>query len=166
MGTTQSSQQPCILETPLGSLKGIELSHLQTGKSVYRRFTRIPYALPPTGPLRWRRPQPSPTEFTFDSSAGGPGEYSQFGPISPQPVYGTGAAMVDNPMAAPAPQNVQSEDCLYLNVWVPAGEAPRSGWPVQFYIIRFTRHRSREQTTNPARRRLAPSRRRHAGEPV
>ena len=148
MGATQSSQKQCILETPLGSLRGIELFHVPTGKPVYRRYTRIPYALPPTGQLRWRSPQPLPATFTFDSSTGGAGDYSQFGPISPQPVYELDDAFVDNPMGAPEPQNVQNEDCLYLNVWVPAGETPKNGWPVQFYIRLFPWHQSRWEQTD------------------
>lgn len=48
-----------------------------------------------------------------------------------------GQAMVDNPAAAPPVDNVQDEDCLYLNIWVPAAAAttsPAGGWPVQFCI--------------------------------
>ena len=29
---------------------------------------------------------------------------------------------------------VQNEDCLFLNIWVPAQRAPPQGWPVQFHI--------------------------------
>jgi len=28
----------------------------------------------------------------------------------------------------------ESEDCLYLNVWVPAGDAPDGGFPVMFWL--------------------------------
>jgi carboxylesterase type B len=28
----------------------------------------------------------------------------------------------------------ESEDCLYLNVWVPAGDAPEGGFPVMFWL--------------------------------
>jgi carboxylesterase type B len=28
----------------------------------------------------------------------------------------------------------ESEDCLYLNVWVPTGDAPDGGWPVMFWL--------------------------------
>lgn len=41
---------------------------------------------------------------------------------------------MSNPSAAPPFDNVQDEDCLYLNIWVPAGPAPKGGWPVQVYI--------------------------------
>lgn len=29
---------------------------------------------------------------------------------------------------------VESEDCLYINVWAPAKKAPAGGWPVMFWI--------------------------------
>ncbi|KAK5074329.1 hypothetical protein LTR64_006526 [Lithohypha guttulata] len=45
-----------------------------------------------------------------------------------------GAALIDDPAAAPEIENAQAEDCLYLNIWVPAGTPPESGWPVQVFI--------------------------------
>lgn len=64
-------------------------------------FLGVPYAAPPTGPLRWRAPQPAPAwqgiRDAFD-----------FGPDFPQPANGL--------FRAPR----QDEDCLYLNVWTPA----------------------------------------------
>lgn len=132
MGATQSKSSEYVLRTKKGDLRGIEQKDLN-GKAILRRYTKIPYALPPTKDLRFRRPQPLPANYSFSSSSG-PGDFSSFGPICPQPVYNTGAALVDNPKAAPDIENVQSEDCLYLNIWVPAGDAPASGWPVQVFI--------------------------------
>lgn len=72
-------------------------------------FLGIPYAAPPVGDLRWRAPQPvAPWKGVRETSAFG----------------------------ASAPQNMQlpqSEDCLTLNVWRPAGasETPR---PVMVWI--------------------------------
>lgn len=42
--------------------------------------------------------------------------------------------MVENKDAAPEPTLIEKEDCLYLNMWVPAGEPPAGGWPVQIHI--------------------------------
>ena len=137
MGATQSTQHSYTLETPSGSLRGLEFRSKSTGHPVYRRYTRIPFALPPTGHLRWKRPQPLPTDFSFSTTKGQPGDYTQFGPVCPQPIYPMGPAYMDNPDAAEPIENVMNEDCLYLNVWVPVvdeGKVPEKGWPVQVFI--------------------------------
>lgn len=133
MGATQSFEHPHVLETSQGKLQGIEQRD-SSGKPICHRYLKVPYALPPVGSLRWRRPQPLPSNFTFNSSSGSPGDYTKFGPICPQPHYTHDIALVENHSAAPPIENVQSEDCLYLNIWVPAGNPPADGWPVEFYI--------------------------------
>lgn len=133
MGTTPSTQESCVLTTPKGSLRGVEIFHSDTRRSVYRRFTRIPYALPPVKDRRFRRPVPVPATFSFDHG-NEPGDYTSFGPICPQPVYEHNQVQLENPHAAPPIPLVESEDCLYLNLWVPGGGAPPRGWPVQFFI--------------------------------
>ncbi|KEF57181.1 uncharacterized protein A1O9_07371 [Exophiala aquamarina CBS 119918] len=129
---TQCTSHSYVLKTPHGSLKGLEQRDL-SGKAILHRFTKVPYALPPVGELRWRRPQPLPSNFAFDKS-GEPGDYTEFGPVCPQPAYDHTLAQLDNPDAAPPVDNVQDEDCLYVNIWVPASPAPEGGWPVQFQI--------------------------------
>jgi para-nitrobenzyl esterase len=64
-------------------------------------FLGIPYAAPPVGNLRWRPPQPA---------ARWPGvrAATSFAPHCPQPGSPFGVAST-------------SEDCLYLNVYAPAG---------------------------------------------
>ena len=134
MRPTESKSQEYILETARGSLRGLEFRDL-TGKPILYRFTKVPYALPPTGTRRWRRPQPLQPDFSFDNPQGSPGDFTQFGPICPQPFYEHSSIHLDNPSAGPPIENVQDEDCLYLNIWVPASP-PRSkkGWPIQFHI--------------------------------
>jgi para-nitrobenzyl esterase len=66
-------------------------------------FKGIPYAMPPVGELRWREPQPP-------ASWPGIRKTDHFAAICPQ----EGASV---PGAAPEPT---SEDCLYLNIWMPA----------------------------------------------
>lgn len=133
MGATQSKTSPYVLETKRGKLKGVVQKDLNSNAVLYR-YTKIPYAHPPTGSLRWRRPQPLPRDWSFSTSSSEPGDYTEFGPICPQPLYNHGAAQYDDPNNAAAIENAQSEDCLYLNVWVPAGTPPADGWPVQFHI--------------------------------
>ncbi len=69
-------------------------------------YLGIPYALPPVGERRFRKP------VEVDAI---PGVYDKFGPTAPQ--WGS-----DEPM---------SEDCLYLNLYVPDGAEKA---PVLFWI--------------------------------
>jgi para-nitrobenzyl esterase len=72
-------------------------------------FSGIPYAQAPEGGLRWRPPQPP---IPWD----GVRPASSFGPIAPQSVSAPG---ITNP-ADPDASELQSEDCLSLNIWTPA----------------------------------------------
>ncbi|GAC56914.1 putative carboxylesterase [Gordonia hirsuta DSM 44140 = NBRC 16056] len=67
----------------------------------------IPFAAPPVGDLRWRRAQ-DPQPWTE------PRDATRFGPVCPQPVM---------PVIDLGEGTVQDEDCLYLNIWAPAGAA-------------------------------------------
>jgi para-nitrobenzyl esterase len=66
-------------------------------------YLGIPYAAPPVGALRWRPPQPA-------ARWGGVREAVRYAPHCPQPPSGFGVAST-------------SENCLYLNVFTPAGRA-------------------------------------------
>jgi para-nitrobenzyl esterase len=66
-------------------------------------FRRVPFAAPPVGELRWRPPQ-------LAAAWSGVRDARAIGPRCPQ---------VESPStSAPGPM---SEDCLYLNLWVPRG---------------------------------------------
>jgi para-nitrobenzyl esterase len=98
-----------IVQTDLGSVQGI----LDGSTLVFRG---IPYAAPPVGRLRWRDPQP-PTPWSGVRRA------DAFSAICMQ--HG-----MYPPEAPPEPM---SEDCLYLNIWVPAG-AHSAPLPVMVWI--------------------------------
>jgi para-nitrobenzyl esterase len=84
-------------------------------------YKGIPYAAPPVGALRWRPPRPaSPWREVLQATDYGP-------------------ACAQSPAAAEGTGVQGSEDCLTLNVWMPAaspGQDPRAdrGRPVLFFI--------------------------------
>jgi para-nitrobenzyl esterase len=88
--------------------------HGQVAGSV-ASFKAIPFAAPPVGDLRWRPPQPA-------KAWTGVREATAFGPACMQ----MGQARVG--------ASGQSEDCLTLNVWTPAGFKPGGKLPVMVWI--------------------------------
>jgi para-nitrobenzyl esterase len=85
------------------------------------RFLGLRYATPPVGALRWRGPQPLALKpGTVDAGA--------YGPSCVQPGRRGFEALYP-----PVPDERFSEDCLYLNVWKPAG-TPRKPLPVMVWI--------------------------------
>jgi para-nitrobenzyl esterase len=75
-------------------------------------FLGVPYAAPPVGPLRWRAPQPA-------AHWSGVRTATQYGPHCPQ--YGSKFG-----------QASMSENCLFLNVFAPAGS--NRSLPVMVWI--------------------------------
>ncbi|MGW6784528.1 carboxylesterase/lipase family protein [Streptomyces sp. NPDC054987] len=86
-----------VVDTDRGPVRG--RTH-----GAYSTFEGIPYAAPPTGPRRWRLPEPA-RRWAGVRDAGAPGAR-----CVQLPVLGGGGP-------------VGSEDCLHLNVTVPAGPA-------------------------------------------
>ncbi|KCZ54777.1 hypothetical protein HY29_13340 [Hyphomonas beringensis] len=81
-------------------------------------FKGVPYAAAPVGPLRWKAPQPV-APWTGDRAA------VSYEPPCPQPVPVDAATPNQGGVAG-----VQSEDCLYLEVYAPvaAKKAPVVVW--------------------------------------
>jgi len=90
------------LKTADGVLEGVVSAD---GK--VRTFKGIPYAAPPVGPLRWKPPQPV-------QPWAGVRKASEYGPRAMQGYIWDDMFFHD---AGP------SEDCLYLNLWMPAKPA-------------------------------------------
>lgn len=76
-------------------------------------YLGIPYAAPPVGHRRWRAPEPvAPWSGVRQATAHGPSAW--------QPVDKKGFGPWTSEFVV---QDAVSEDCLYLNVWAPAGGA-------------------------------------------
>jgi len=107
--TSGAQAEPAKLTTDAGVLAGTMIDGV-------RVFKGVPYAKPPVGDLRWRPPQPTSwsgerdaTEFQLPCAQATPSDGSpNLGGVS----------------------GSTSEDCLYLNVWVPkdAKDAPVMVW--------------------------------------
>ncbi|KAF5971501.1 triacylglycerol lipase II precursor [Fusarium coicis] len=106
-----------------GSLKGLQFD------SKSRRFADVPYAQPPVGNLRWRKPQPLPKTHRYESLDGSPFDTTHFGPVCPQANYSKN-------VSEHIPKHAYSEDCLRLNIWtpVPDPKEPNKKWPVMVWF--------------------------------
>ena len=105
---------------PRGQLKGSLFSN------GVKRFTHIPYAKSPTGSRRWRKPEPLPKDHVYGDN--GPLDCTQYGNVCPQPEYiVNGNSMINTNYKF-------DEDCLVVNLWLPAGDPPASGWPILAWI--------------------------------
>ncbi|KAF2749857.1 paraben-hydrolyzing esterase precursor [Sporormia fimetaria CBS 119925] len=85
-------------------------------------FGGIPYALPPVGANRWRRPRSLAPCFRYGTSVS-PGKYTGNCGLCPQPGFGEDLN-----------EKSWDEDCLQTNIWIPAGDPPEGGWPVLVWI--------------------------------
>lgn len=135
MGAPNIAERTYVLQTARGSLSGTEIIDTRTKQPIYRRYARIRYALPPVGDRRWRKPEPLPSDWIFSDGNNHPRNYRKFGAICPQ--VNTFSDLLTGG-DCPEIENDMSEDCLFLNIWVPAGgEGPAGGWPVQFVYYEF-----------------------------
>ena len=95
---------------------GTLVGEVQDGVRVFRG---VPFAKPPVGPLRWAAPQKP------DAMARRARGHVAFEPPCPQPVN-----LDQKTSNGGGVSGVQSEDCLYLNVYAPANasKAPVVVW--------------------------------------
>lgn len=102
---TATDRTEVLAQTLAGPVRGMEGEGLQA-------FLGVPYAAPPVGDLRWRAPQPvKPWTDVRDATRIG-ADCTQA--IGRKAILGGGGGLVFG-----------NEDCLYLNVYAPAGEAAR-----------------------------------------
>ncbi|MGR4865635.1 carboxylesterase/lipase family protein [Caulobacter sp. LARHSG274] len=114
LGLTAASAQAAdpVVRTRFGPVAGERVGGVDA-------FKGVPFAAPPVGDLRWRAPQP-PAAWTA---------------VRPAKAYGPDC--MQNPFPGDAaPLGVTpAEDCLYANVWTPAGaETAKAKRPVMVWI--------------------------------
>lgn len=110
MAFALQAQQPAV-RTANGIARGVTDGDVSV-------FKGIPYAAPPVGEFRWRPPQPvTPWDGVRDAS--------EFGPDCAQAGWGAAPGSI---------AEGSSEDCLYLNLWLPAGARPGARLPVMVWI--------------------------------
>ena len=105
-----------IVETQYGGVRGSNLGPVSVWKG-------IPFAQPPVGELRFRAPQPP-------AAWAGVRDATEFGTIAPQAIVEGGGFFGANRLTA----EVESEDCLYLNIWSPVPKADSKQRPVLVWI--------------------------------
>ncbi len=103
----QATSHNPIVVAPAGRLEGLKIGAMDT-------YRGIPYAAPPVGSLRWQPPQaPKPWSGTLDAT--------RFANHCPQNASFSGFAST-------------TEDCLYLNVFVPSKTDPKANLPVMVWF--------------------------------
>lgn len=112
---------PLIVNTDKGRVRGKTVLS-STGKKV-DVFLSIPYAQPPLGPLRYRHPRPAESWTGIRNATQQPNSCVQIVDVAFGDFVGADMWNPNTPM---------SEDCLYVNVFVPHPRPKKS--PVMLWI--------------------------------
>ncbi|KAA8649070.1 hypothetical protein EYZ11_003705 [Aspergillus tanneri] len=114
-------RHPCVKSlSHRGFIQGITLFDQSTDTALCHYFGGLRYALPPS--RRWRKAQKLPSNFTYGTKD------------KPCPCTGTSGVCPQPSFLNLSVESIWSEDCFQCNVWVPAGEPPKDGWPVLIFI--------------------------------
>jgi para-nitrobenzyl esterase len=108
-----ASADPLTVKTAQGKIHG---KTINDGK--VRAFLGLPYAAPPVGDLRWKAPVPA-AKWKGTREAAAYGAHCYQGHVFDDMVF---------------QDSGENEDCLYLNVYVPANAKNSSRLPVMFWI--------------------------------
>ena len=107
----QLFSQAGAVGTESGKLQGVTQGPVES-------FKGVPFAAPPVGELRWRAPQPA----------------QPWSDVRQANAYSADCMQVPFPSDAAPLGTRPAEDCLYLNVWRPAGTRADAKLPVMFWI--------------------------------
>lgn len=120
MATKYKTAPYTLSAEKLGVITGLTLS-TESNPAIHY-FGGVPYALPPIGQHRFRRPRSLPVGYRYGTKAN-PGSFTGSCALCPQPEW-----------RGNRKEPLWDEDCLHLNIYIPAGTPPKEGYPVFFYI--------------------------------
>ncbi|QDS74839.1 hypothetical protein FKW77_002875 [Venturia effusa] len=111
-----------IVSTSSGLIEGLTLQ-----ENKVKAYLGIPFAASP--PERFGAPKdPKAWTGTLKAQKVKPSCMQQFQGPEGSELRNFTVTIFSTPMPE------ESEDCLYLNVWTPSGDAPPGGWPVMFWL--------------------------------
>ena len=120
-----------LLRTEAVAVTGGDVRGVYNKDGTVEIYAGIPFAAPPVGNLRWKEPQNViPWQGVLEADTFAPmAMQNQSGWLYNSLLNLYTHSQSDRTYGAP-----MSEDCLYLNVWKPAGKATEGGWPVLVYV--------------------------------
>lgn len=114
-----------VIDTTSGRVQGLVSDGVHC-------FKGVRYGAPPVGPLRWMPPQkPEKASVILDCSDFGAPAIQMAGGATAAHATDFGLQM-NRAFTTPSDIKIQSEDCLFLNVWTRAADAKKR--PVLFWI--------------------------------
>ena len=108
--------QETVVQTPLGRIRGVQVTDKETGETLHQ-FRGIKYGKSPTGKRRFQKPEPV-EKWSSEYDA------TKYGPACAQNTF---AFIKDG-------SDIQSEDCLFLNIHVPGDVIPNQKLSVMVWI--------------------------------